>query len=74
MDLGLDVQHVSNSIMSLQDKITIALEYVDKVLTGKVPGDKKIGRYLLDTISAVPKVGWPLSPRCNRNFWHLLPF
>jgi len=54
--LVTDLEHVSNSIMSLQDKITIALEYVDKVLTGKVPGDKKIGRYLLDTISAVPKI------------------
>jgi len=54
--LMTDLEHVSNSIVGLHDKLTLALEYVEKVQSGEIKGDKKIGRFLLDTVAAVPKI------------------
>lgn len=51
-----DLEHVSNSIVALQDKLSLALDYVGQVQRGEIKGDRKIGRFLLDTISAVPKI------------------
>ncbi|CAB4411503.1 unnamed protein product [Rhizophagus irregularis] len=31
-------------------------DYVNKVLDGSIPADNTIGRFLMDTISVVPKV------------------
>lgn len=56
MSLTSDLDHVTTSIDSLQEHLSHALEYVEKVLAGEVKGDDKIGKYLLDTISAVPKI------------------
>jgi len=54
--LTSDIEHVANSIESLQEKLGLAVAYVERVMNGEIAGDPKIGRYLLDTISAVPKL------------------
>jgi len=51
-----DLEHVSNATDSLQQMLDQALTYVNTILTGEKPGDVAIGRYLLDTVSAVPTV------------------
>lgn len=52
-----DLDQVSEATDSLQDKLVQVGQYVTKVVNGEIEGDPEIGRYLLDTISAVPKVG-----------------
>lgn len=51
-----DIEHVSEATDALQVKLAQVSTYVKKVLNGEVAGDPKIGRFLLDTVSAVPKV------------------
>ncbi|EDQ90725.1 uncharacterized protein MONBRDRAFT_18528 [Monosiga brevicollis MX1] len=51
-----DLNHVAEATTNLQDKIQDALTYVDKVLNGSVEADERIGRYLRDTVAAVPKI------------------
>jgi translation initiation factor 3 subunit F len=51
-----DLDHVATSTAKLQEMIARALEYVNKVLSGEVEADERIGRYLRDTVAAVPKV------------------
>lgn len=54
--LASDLAHVKKSTDALQRMLTTCSEYVNKVVSGEIQGDEKVGRYLLDTISAVPKV------------------
>lgn len=56
VNLLSDLEQVSAAITTLQKLIAESLDYVDKVLSGEKKGDPEIGRYLLDTVSAVPKV------------------
>ncbi len=51
-----DLENVSDAIEKLLDMTSTSLEYISKVLSGESQGDPKIGRFLLDTLSAVPKV------------------
>ena len=54
--LTSDLEHVASSVDGLRQKLDQVGGYVDQVLSGSVEGDKKIGRYLLDTVSAIPKL------------------
>ena len=54
--LTSDLEHVASSVDGLRQKLDAVGGYVDLVLSGAVEGDKKIGRYLLDTVSAIPKL------------------
>jgi translation initiation factor 3 subunit F len=51
-----DLDHVKEATESVQRMLTLCSDYVNKVVTGEIKGDEKIGRFLLDTVSAVPKV------------------
>merc|ERR1712070_487970 len=54
--LGTDLEHVSAGIDRLDSMLEEVLQYVNRVISGEVEGDQRIGRYLLDTVAAVPKV------------------
>lgn len=56
VSLVTDLDQVSEATDSLQHKLAQVGQYVTKVINGEIEGDAEIGRYLLDTISAVPKV------------------
>ena len=52
-----DLDHVSEATVNLQEMIAKALKYVTEVTSGEREGDERIGRYLRDTVAAIPKVG-----------------
>jgi translation initiation factor 3 subunit F len=56
VNLLTDLEQVSSAVDNLQKLIGDASAYVEKVLAGEKPGDPEIGRFLLDTVAAVPKV------------------
>ncbi|CAG8621987.1 4020_t:CDS:2 [Acaulospora morrowiae] len=51
-----DMDHLEKTILSVQEMLERITDYVDKVLNGSVPADNNIGRFLMDTISVVPKI------------------
>jgi translation initiation factor 3 subunit F len=56
VSLETDLEHVANSVENLQEMLAKATEYVNKVIDGSEPVNEANGRYLLDTICAIPKV------------------
>ncbi|XP_038065280.1 eukaryotic translation initiation factor 3 subunit F-like [Patiria miniata] len=56
METVTDLQHVSKSCVKLQEMIAIVLEYVDDVVSGKIPADNQVGRFLMDLVANVPKL------------------
>jgi hypothetical protein len=63
-----DLDHVSASTVNLQEMIAKALKYVTEVTSGEREGDERIGRYLRDTVAAIPKVRC-----CERGYVYALP-
>ena len=59
-------QYVEDAAKSLKAMLDKSLSYVSRVVAGETQGDPKVGRFLLDTVSAVPKV-----QACN---YLILPF
>eukprot|EP00730_Choanoeca_flexa_P012454 TRINITY_DN4290_c0_g1_i2.p1 TRINITY_DN4290_c0_g1~~TRINITY_DN4290_c0_g1_i2.p1 ORF type:complete len:295 (+),score=73.83 TRINITY_DN4290_c0_g1_i2:54-887(+) len=51
-----DLDHVTEATVNLQEMIAKALTYVTAVTNGEQEGDERIGRYLRDTVAAIPKV------------------
>ena len=54
--LGTDIEQVSGGIDKLDSMLEQVLQYVDRIISGEAEGDQRIGRFLLDTVAAVPKV------------------
>mmetsp|Transcript_15435 Transcript_15435/g.29692 ORF Transcript_15435/g.29692 Transcript_15435/m.29692 type:complete len:287 (-) Transcript_15435:575-1435(-) len=55
--LPSDMDGLQQSISKLQGMIDETLEYVEGVCDGKMKGNKEVGRYLMDTIASVPRLG-----------------
>ncbi|KAK9767308.1 hypothetical protein K7432_003003 [Basidiobolus ranarum] len=51
-----DMDSLENAIIKLQEMLERVVTYVDSVLEGKTPANNTIGRFLMDTISTVPKI------------------
>jgi translation initiation factor 3 subunit F len=51
-----DLQSLEASIVRLQDMLNTVSEYVNNVVSGKVKGDPKIGRFLVETLSELPVI------------------
>lgn len=51
-----DMDHLERSIHSLRDLLDRVALYVDNVIAGKEKQDGAMGRFLMDTVAAVPKV------------------
>lgn len=56
LSLASDLDHVEEATKATRAMLDKCLQYVSRVVAGEVPGDARIGRFLLDTISAVPKI------------------
>lgn len=54
--LETDLEHVQASVENLQEMLQKCLTYTNKVINGEVPADEATGSYLLDTVSAIPKI------------------
>jgi translation initiation factor 3 subunit F len=54
--LTSDLEHVASSVEGLRGKLEMVSNYVERVISGEIKEDPKIGRYLLDTVSAIPKL------------------
>jgi len=55
-DLPSDLATLESSIRRLSKLLTDVSEYVDKVVAGTVPGDRQLGRHLMETLSLLLKV------------------
>jgi translation initiation factor 3 subunit F len=55
--MPLDSDSLAQSIARLESSISQAHQYVDDVVEGRRKGDRNIGRYLADTVDAVPQLG-----------------
>eukprot|EP00037_Helgoeca_nana_P028604 m.337396 g.337396 ORF g.337396 m.337396 type:complete len:282 (+) comp27793_c0_seq1:71-916(+) len=55
-EIETDMERIAASVESLDEILALSVKYVDKVLNKEIPGDEKIGRYLMDTISRVPQL------------------
>eukprot|EP00051_Salpingoeca_urceolata_P002301 m.48959 g.48959 ORF g.48959 m.48959 type:complete len:287 (-) comp12036_c0_seq2:49-909(-) len=51
-----DLEQVFESTAKLQDMLGMVIEYVNKVVAGEIKGDPQVGKFLLDTLAAVPKL------------------
>jgi len=51
---GMDLVNLKLSLDDIYKMLNAVTEYVDKVLTGKLPMDSNIGRNLMRTIDAIP--------------------
>lgn len=51
-----DMDNLERSVIEVQKMLERVSEYVDAVLAGTVPANNTVGRYLMDTVSVVPKV------------------
>ena len=51
-----DMDNLEQSVIEVQKMLERVSEYVDAVLAGTVPANNTVGRYLMDTVSVVPKV------------------
>lgn len=54
--LASDLANLETSVSKLLEMLADTSAYVDKVLAGKAPADAKIGRFLAETVSALPRV------------------
>ena len=52
--LGAPLVSLNNMLSEVSTMLENVLEYVKKVTSGSEKGDVKIGRYLLETLAAVP--------------------
>ncbi|KAI8145874.1 maintenance of mitochondrial structure and function-domain-containing protein [Fennellomyces sp. T-0311] len=51
-----DMDHLEVAITKLQEMLGRISEYVDSVVAGKEKPNNAIGRYIMDTVSVVPKI------------------
>ncbi|KAK3804937.1 MAG: maintenance of mitochondrial structure and function-domain-containing protein [Benniella sp.] len=51
-----DMDNLERAIIEVQSMLERVSQYVDAVLAGTVPANNTVGRYLMDTVSVVPKV------------------
>lgn len=51
-----DMEGLITSMERLAKMIDVAHKYVDDVCEGRCPGDTDIGRYLTDTLAALPRL------------------
>ncbi|KAI8344365.1 maintenance of mitochondrial structure and function-domain-containing protein [Chlamydoabsidia padenii] len=51
-----DMDHLEVAIVQLQDLLDKISKYVDNVVDGKTQPNNSIGRYIMDTVSVVPKI------------------
>ncbi|KAF8916940.1 hypothetical protein BGZ52_000089 [Haplosporangium bisporale] len=51
-----DMDSLEQSIIQVQTMLERVSAYVNSVLAGTVPANNTVGRYLMDTVSVVPKV------------------
>ncbi|KAI8097269.1 maintenance of mitochondrial structure and function-domain-containing protein [Halteromyces radiatus] len=51
-----DMDHLEVAIVQLQDLLDKISKYVDNVVAGKTQPNNSIGRYIMDTVSVVPKI------------------
>ncbi|CAB4410693.1 unnamed protein product [Rhizophagus irregularis] len=51
-----DMDNLEKTIKAVFEMLERVTDYVNKVLDGSIPADNTIGRFLMDTISVVPKV------------------
>ncbi|KAK3610164.1 hypothetical protein CHS0354_039948 [Potamilus streckersoni] len=51
-----DLTQVDKACGQLQEKLSMVLEFVEDVLSGRVPADTTIGRFLMDLVSNVPQI------------------
>jgi len=51
-----DMDNLERAIIEVQSMLERVSQYVDAVLEGTVPANNTVGRYLMDTVSVVPKV------------------
>ncbi|OBZ83283.1 Eukaryotic translation initiation factor 3 subunit F [Choanephora cucurbitarum] len=51
-----DMDHLEIAITKLQEMLERISKYVDSVVDGSVPPNNAIGRYIMDTVSVVPKI------------------
>ncbi|KAK9723011.1 hypothetical protein K7432_002261 [Basidiobolus ranarum] len=51
-----DMDNLERAIVMLQEMLERVVTYVDSVLEGKTPANNTIGRFLMDTVSVVPKI------------------
>jgi translation initiation factor 3 subunit F len=56
VDLVSDLDNLETSITKLLEMLQTISEYVDKVIAGTITPDNKIGRFLTDTLSELPKI------------------
>ena len=50
------MDNLEQSIIQVQTMLERVSTYVDSVLAGTVPANNTVGRYLMNTVSVVPKV------------------
>lgn len=50
------MDNLEQSIIQVQAMLERVSTYVDSVLAGTVPANNTVGRYLMNTVSVVPKV------------------
>lgn len=51
-----DMDHLEIAISKLQEMLERISKYVDSVVDGSVQPNNAIGRYIMDTVSVVPKI------------------
>jgi len=54
--LESDLEHVAKAVENLQELLKTCADYVDGVLSKKIPADEKTGKFLLETINSIPKI------------------
>ncbi|CAO3594510.1 unnamed protein product [Absidia cylindrospora] len=60
-----DMDHLEVAIVQLQDLLDKISKYVDNVVDGKTQPNNSIGRYIMDTVSVVPKIDGAVFERCS---------
>jgi len=51
-----DLNQITNACARLQDMLTNVGQYVDDVLSGRLPANNDVGRKLMDCVTRVPKI------------------
>ncbi|TPX53984.1 hypothetical protein SeMB42_g00508 [Synchytrium endobioticum] len=52
-----DMDNLERSIVQVRQMLDTVGDYVDAVIAGRVKPNRAIGRYLMDAVSSIPKVG-----------------
>lgn len=55
-DVSNELDQLESSIAKLKELIGTVSQYVNDVVTGKVQGDSRVGKFLADTLSSLPRL------------------